>query len=57
MTNWIKTEDRLPEKDGRYLVFEIYIYGWINVCSFRYGMWDSDRVTHWQQLPESPHDS
>lgn len=54
MTNWIKCKERMPDKDGRYLVYEGNKYNWIGVCSLRYGKWDSLEVTHWMPLPSLP---
>ena len=50
---WIKCADQMPEKDGRYIVYE-NPYGWIGVCAMRNGKFDSYAVTHWMYLPEAP---
>lgn len=50
---WIKSSERLPEKDGRYLVVEAHSCKWIGVCSMRDGVFDM-KITHWQPLPEKP---
>lgn len=59
---WISVEERLPEKNGYYLVYTMY--GYIEVE--RYKTWDDDDldggywwefeglVTHWMPLPEPP---
>lgn len=52
MSKWISVKERLPEKDGRYLVTEIYSSPWVGVCSLRQGKWDSGSVSHWMELPE-----
>lgn len=57
MSEWISIKDKIPEKDGRYLVFEKgNYYGWVGVLSLREGRWDSENVSHWMPLPESPHE-
>jgi Protein of unknown function (DUF551) len=56
MSDWIKCSERMPDKDGRYLIVENY--GWhrsVGVCSLHQGKWDmSSLITHWQLLPEPP---
>lgn len=59
---WISVDERLPEKNGYYLVYTKY--GYIEVE--RYKTWDDDDldggywwefeglVTHWMPLPEPP---
>ena len=55
MSEWIKCSNKMPEKDGRYLVFEFHsFHSWIGVCSLRHGVWDIAAVTHWMHLPEKP---
>jgi len=51
---WVKCSDRLPAKDGRYLVTEGWQRGdaWTGVCSLRQGKWDSNLIIAWQELPE-----
>jgi len=52
---WIACADQMPEKDGRYLVYETHsFHSWIGVCSLRKGIWDIAAVTHWMLLPEPP---
>ena len=53
MTEWINIKDKLPKKDGRYLVY-IPNYKWIGVSSLRNGKWDDNALTHWMPLPEAP---
>lgn len=53
MNNWIKCSERMPDKDGRYLVFESP-YNWIGVSSLREGKWDCKQTTYWCPLPEKP---
>lgn len=50
---WIKIKDRLPEKDGRYLVYEPQ-YDWVCVASLKEGKFDNDMATHWLSLPPTP---
>lgn len=54
MSEWIKCSERMPEKDGRYLVVEDYTPPWIGVSNLRYGQWDSHPTTHWMPLPGLP---
>ena len=53
MNNCISIKDRLPEKDGRYLVVEDHHYKWIGVSAMRDGKFDLS-ITHWQNLPGLP---
>jgi len=50
---WISVKDRLPEKDGRYLVVEDHHYKWVGVCSMRNGKFDYP-VKYWMPIPEAP---
>jgi len=55
MTEWIKCSDKMPDKDGRYLVCEQYSTLWIGVSSLRKGVFDGGvTTTHWMPLPEPP---
>jgi hypothetical protein len=55
MTAWISTEDRMPEKDGRYIVYEKYnSMSWVGVSALRGGSFDVASTTHWMSLPEAP---
>jgi RimJ/RimL family protein N-acetyltransferase len=55
MNEWIDIKDRKPDKDGRYLVVEVYSnYPWVGVCSLREGKWDSPSIKYWMPLPEAP---
>lgn len=50
---WISVNDRLPEKNGRYLVTCVGID--IPQIRLYEGTWDSlAEVTHWMPLPELP---
>lgn len=66
---WISVEDRLPEKEGRYLVVEKNKYGkttidmryllyWANGPDWSMSWQDRDvhgiKITHWMPLPDSP---
>lgn len=50
---WIRTKDRLPTEDGRYLVVENHAYKWVGISQFRYGRFDMP-TSHWMNLPELP---
>ncbi len=51
--NWINLKDKLPEKDGRYLVVESLLYRWVGVASLREGKFDTE-ILYWMPLPEAP---
>ena len=56
MNQWIDVEDKLPDKDDNYLVYQrqgnIYIaYCYNGSFSFNRGPYT---VTHWMPLPEPP---
>lgn len=50
---WISAKEKLPDKDGRYLVVEDHCSRWRGVSSFRHGKFDLP-VTHWFEIPELP---
>ena len=53
---WISAEDRLPERNGRYLT-HCLIEGQSLVCVLYYlkvGGFNESTVTHWMPLPEAP---
>ena len=63
--NWIKCSERLPEKNGNYLVYLDYEEVYVLPFSSRHSAWNSrdhedpplhqiDGVTHWMPLPEGP---
>lgn len=51
---WIPVTERLPEKEGRCLVFTDY--GDVTMDSYRDGMFvcNLGNVTHWKPLPKAP---
>ena len=57
MPRWIPVTERLPEKNGSYLV---YVYGEVTEMDYWHGKWHRLRddytkaVTHWMPLPEPP---
>ena len=61
MGEWISVKDRLPEKEGRYLIYDgdrvdaaDYIYNsgpiWLDTAEGYYNY----KPTHWMPLPEPP---
>jgi len=50
---WINAKDKLPEKDGRYLVVENHLCNWVGVSSMRNGNFDTD-IKYWMELPTAP---
>jgi len=54
MSEWISINNRVPEKDGRYLVCTDYWSKWVGVSALRKGKWDDSKVSHWMPLPEPP---
>ena len=60
-SNWISVKDRLPEKNGRYLVYE---NGEVYSAEYEKNRPDSEwtddyegyfmKVSHWMPLPEPP---
>ena len=65
MSEWISVKERLPESDGKYL---IYYYGGYDIAKFKNGKFyvleldlfnslewrHEEAVTHWVPLPEPP---
>ena len=55
-SEWISVEDRLPERNGRYIT-HCKIEGQSLVCVLYYckvGGFNEGTVTHWMPLPEPP---
>jgi hypothetical protein len=57
--NWIDAKDKLPEKDGGYLVlWKIYDKTYYEVDVFSHGEFNdpkiNKRITHWMPLPDLP---
>ena len=50
---WINAKERMPDKDGRYLVVEDYYAQWVGVSSMRDGKFDVD-IDYWMELPKAP---
>lgn len=50
---WISVKDRLPKKNGRYLVIEDHHSNWTGICKFSNGKFEL-KVTHWMPLPSLP---
>jgi len=53
-SKWISVKERLPDKEGRCLVFTDY--GDVTMDSYRDGMFvcNLGNVTHWRPLPKAP---
>lgn len=63
MDKWISVNEKLPEKDGYYLIFDDLFQYKIGKFYHDYGLfyiyddgWTQyNFVTHWMHLPEHPH--
>ena len=64
MSEWISVDERLPEKDGKYLVYDLGQHrgvsaAEIRITHFKRGdryhdyMW-KNHFSHWMPLPEPP---
>ncbi len=53
MNEWISTKEKMPVKDGRYLIYEPR-YNWTGVSSLRNGVFDDTTASHWMELPGKP---
>lgn len=53
---WISVEDRLPEDNGRYLIFDASNIGisWYKKKDEYYSYIWRNNFTHWMPLPEAP---
>lgn len=63
MIEWISVKDRLPEKEGAYIVYKTNITH-LFVAIWNGKEWNSfinrtplKRITHWIPLPEPPQES
>ena len=66
MTNWIRVEDCLPDKNRNVLCYrgghiggmmDVYTYVGDDSWEDSYGYWsrtEDEGITHWMPLPESP---
>lgn len=64
MEEWIKVSERLPKKDGKYLVYDVGQHRGVSTAEvrityFKKGdryhdyMWKT-RFSHWRSLPQPP---
>ena len=64
MSEWISVDERLPEKDGKYLVYDLGQHRGVSaeeirITHFKSGdryhdyMW-RNHFSHWMPLPEAP---
>ena len=65
MPKWIDVNERLPKKDGRYIVHIKNLTGYMPLeqrvfvaefifNDFVFKGWEDNEVTHWMPLPEPP---
>jgi hypothetical protein len=54
MSEWISVKERLPDKNGRYLICTKYTSKRIELTLFEDGEWAYYKVSHWMALPEAP---
>jgi hypothetical protein len=62
---WIKCSDRLPDKEGHYLIHLVngftreydVAYFFNNSYNNNWGGWSNDEATHWMPLPDPPEES
>lgn len=52
-SQWILATERMPEKDGRYLVIEDHPYPWTGVSQMLNGKFNFP-IKYWQSLPTPP---
>jgi len=50
---WISVKEKMPEKDGRYLVVEKHDFKWVGVSCMRNGEFDMP-ILYWMDLPSAP---
>lgn len=55
---WISVEERLPERNGRYLIIDdegyMVVASWYKDCGWFIPICRANPVTHWMPLPEAP---
>ena len=58
---WISVKDRMPEIDGRYLVYtNDVVTSWVEPLTFEVDFWCDENgwwpcvVTHWMPFPDPP---
>ena len=56
MNEWISVEDRLPENNKHYLIFNdnCVLFARYKDKAWQDGIWFYRNVTHWMPLPEPP---
>ncbi len=65
MSEWIDVNERLPKKDGRYIVHTRNLTGYAPLENnifvavfafddFAFKGWEDNEVTHWKPLPKPP---
>ena len=64
-SGWVSVKERLPEKDGMYIVhtknltghsplgLNVFVAEYI-LSDFVFYGWEDNRITHWMPLPEPP---
>jgi len=66
LPQWTSVKDRLPKKDGEYLVYLKWLNPaneWVSermLWDFKDGKWEKDEdtiVTHWMEMPPLPKES
>ena len=53
MSDWIYCKDRMPDKDGRYIVCNKSSWVHVEICSLRKGKWDAYNVYAWMPIPNA----
>lgn len=53
--DWVNAKERLPEKEGRYLIIEDHHYNWVGMSEFKDGKFNLS-VNYWVRPPELPED-
>lgn len=52
---WVNAKERLPDKDGRYLVVEDHYHDWVGVTTMRNGKFNMP-IKYWMELPKAPNE-